>query len=381
MKINGASDFANIAKADTKGKSDPHLTLTSGLMTAALLDSPLRKILVYCNRFEMDPHFAVGGLAQNKLMANQVIEGFKRALQFTQLSTFDNLRFDYSPNKKNGVSFEEVRVLHQTVHRSLARMQEPTKEEMSDRYWKKPVPYADVNFQALYDSSGVGAAALVQRWQPWDESNVSKHKGKQVAIGDFYLSNITDIQKAIDIIDTLRILATDFYSRTSEVAKKDNYQAETGQPTLEVIPVEIRERLNLKTEKEKQELRRQEEELAQKELLRKKLERESLEKERAEKEELEKGRREKARLEKSELLTHPQEGTSSNKVDGGTSRQRNNRTDKTTSPTKSNMDTSSSVELVKQGAESDWGGIGRLAFLTLVLLGGSMILWLLLANQ
>lgn len=174
-----------------------HLTLTSGLLAAALIQSPIKRLLVKAKKA-----IAIWGfrdldsptLSQNKLIANQIVSAFNSDLDLQQAANFDNLMLVYSPNG-TGPTFDQVLAFHNSIHTTLNQVTNPQLDE--------EIPLDNNYFNDLHGAATAGADDLVQQWQNWTGQNVQNGRN------DFRMpeDKWKDLSKAANILNRIRTKA------------------------------------------------------------------------------------------------------------------------------------------------------------------------------
>ena len=174
-------------------EAKPHLTLTNGLLAAALASSPLTAHLASkgktTNLRAQDTAATTTSLAQNKKVAGDTVSAFAEDLGLKQFSVPDNLLFEHSPGDNTGkLTFEQVKLFHDEINKKLqtAVAQPAAGDSMPDRLPFEPgggregISYDDMSEQAT-----AGAESLIAHWPAW--SGVPQGRAKPISLGDFRL--------------------------------------------------------------------------------------------------------------------------------------------------------------------------------------------------
>lgn len=176
----------------------PHLTLTNGLMAAALADSPLTAHLAAkgrrTNLNKLDKLATTTTLGQNKKVAGDTVSAFAEDLGLKQFSVPDNLLFEHNPGDKEGqLTFEQVASFHDAIHTRLREAIEPAAQSGSDSLpFASGGSQAGVSFPAMSEQVTRGAQSLIERWPAWSNTPPPPIKGKgkgkkAISLDDFRL--------------------------------------------------------------------------------------------------------------------------------------------------------------------------------------------------
>ncbi|WP_245897160.1 hypothetical protein [Roseobacter denitrificans] len=173
---------------------DYHFTITSGFMTAALVNSPIKNYLV--KHHKASQIWTIGAvsnedLAQNKLKANQIVSAFNADLELAAGANFDNLMLTYDPDGE-GPTFDDVVRFHEGVKNTLFAI--PTVNPGGD------LPFTSIKFSQLKTHITAGADQLAAQWSKWTNN------GAAATRNDFRISagKWTDLAKAVNILNRIR---------------------------------------------------------------------------------------------------------------------------------------------------------------------------------
>lgn len=182
----------NVENADAP---DYHFTLTSGFMASILVNSNIPKYLTkngIANEVWTIGALTHDELAQNKLIANNIVSAFNSDLGIAEGNTFDNLMFTYDPAGQ-GPTFDEVLAFHDSVKTSFFTI--PSVNPNGE------FPFAGIKYENLRQQIVAGADSLAAQWANW--------AGTAAVRSDFRIpaDKLSDLAKAVNILNRIRAKA------------------------------------------------------------------------------------------------------------------------------------------------------------------------------